>query len=375
MKKTGWYFWTAFLLISLLLMPQLQAAGLIHFGQYSRQEFFPARGERFKIPFILTDKAEVSIDLLSPDGETIRRLHSGKLLDKGRHVLEWDGRDNDGIIVPDEAWIPVLHARSGERTVTVDPRDTSGGEVVEVKLQKNDHRSYRYHLPVAARVSIRAGIDGGPLLKVLADWGPHAAGNNILYWNGFDADNLIDIRASGRQKLVVAAYRLPDYSIITSGNNRLDYYNWFRKKGWQLRAVNLANVPLQRGEKALSRNYYIPLLMNKSPRVGLHFKEKLPLSDAGNPVVGDAVTIQVDMDNDSKWALRESRYEIGFFVNNDFISEEEQGYVPLTWRWKPNNLTPGVHVLTVNLSGFRGQVGVKSLRFEILPQDRKDGAK
>ncbi|HHL45986.1 MAG TPA: hypothetical protein ENJ24_05435 [Gammaproteobacteria bacterium] len=374
MKGAGWYFQITLLLLTFLLAAELQAAELIRFDQYPRQEFFPARGEKFKIPFVLAGKAAVSIDLLSPDGEIIRRLRSGKPLDKGRHMLEWDGRDSDGTIVPNEAWIPVLHARAGERTVTVDPRDTSGGEIVGVKLQKNDHRSYRYHLPVAARVSIRAGIDGGPLLKVLADWEPHAAGNNILYWNGFDADGLIDIRASGRQKLVIAAYRLPDYSIITSGNGKLDYRNWFQKKGWQLRPVNLADVPLQRGKEALSRHYYIPLLMNKSPRVSLRFKENLPLSDAGNPVVGEHVTIQVGMDNDSKWALQESRYEVGFFVDNTFVSEEEQGYVPLTWRWKPNNLAPGVHVLTVNISGFRGQVGVKSLRFEILSRGKKGNA-
>jgi hypothetical protein len=58
-------------------------------------------------------------------------------------------------------------------------------------------------------------------------------------------------------------------------------------------------------------------------------------------------------------------YEIAFYIDNEFISEEEQGYVPLTWIWKPVGLASEKHVLTVNVSGLRGQVGVKSLAFEI----------
>ncbi|MFA7062240.1 MAG: hypothetical protein WC156_15655, partial [Pedobacter sp.] len=48
-----------------------------------------------------------------------------------------------------------------------------------------------------------------------------------------------------------------------------------------------------------------------------------------------------------------------------FVSEEEQGYMPLTWIYKPVGLSPGNHILTVNVSSLSGQMGVKSLSFNI----------
>ena len=63
--------------------------------------------------------------------------------------------------------------------------------------------------------------------------------------------------------------------------------------------------------------------------------------------------------------LDQERYEISFFVDNQFIAEEEQGFVPFTWRWSPGRfgLKPGKHILTINVSGYSGQVGVKNIPF------------
>lgn len=73
------------------------------------------------------------------------------------------------------------------------------------------------------------------------------------------------------------------------------------------------------------------------------------------------------MNDEDRWAMQQSLYEVAFFVDNVFISEQEQGYVPLNWRWNPVDLKPGIHTVTVNVSGFNGQVGVKSLQIEIPP--------
>jgi len=52
--------------------------------------------------------------------------------------------------------------------------------------------------------------------------------------------------------------------------------------------------------------------------------------------------------------LDQERYEISFFVDNEFIAEEEQGFVPYTWRWSPARLgiDAGQLCLTVNVSGY-----------------------
>jgi len=349
-----------------LLSLTVSANELVRFGEFSGQEFSPTRGEQFKIPVVTGQTVNVQVQLFTVDNKLIRTLQSNKPLKKGAHNIVWDGKDEQGTIVPDEAYVPVIQAKSGDIESLIDPRTSSGGEVIDdIQLLRNDHQSFRYQLPAAARVSIRVGIKAGPLLKVLADWEPHAAGQNILYWDGYDEDKLINLAATGRQKLVATAYKLPHNSIITSGNTALSYLDYYKKRGWQLEPVNLADVALQRGDQAISRHYYIPYLMNKSPKVSIELLGDLKQSTANNPVIPARVSIKVNMDADSKWSLQESRYEVGFFVDNQFLSEEEQGYVPLTWRWKPNNLKPGEHILTINVSGFRGQVGVKSLKFDI----------
>lgn len=63
--------------------------------------------------------------------------------------------------------------------------------------------------------------------------------------------------------------------------------------------------------------------------------------------------------------MNEQQYEVAFFIDGEFIAEEEQGYVPITWNWVAQDLSPGEHMLTVNISGFGGKVGVSSLLFEI----------
>ena len=343
-----------------------RATDFVRFGNLDRQEFSPIRGETFKIPVVLDKQADVKLKLYSVDGQLTKTIDSDKQLDKGSHHIVWDGKDDDGLLVPDEAWVPVISALADAETLEIDPRTNSGGETIQkVLIEYNDHHSHSYQLPAAARVSIRAGIHGGPLLNVLSDWEPHTAGRNIVYWDGFDKNKIINLRKNDKQKLVATAFKLPEYSIITTGNLDMDYGQYFNKKNWQHKPVNMADIQLQRNKQPVSHQYYMPYHMNKSPDVQVELLGNFQQSDDGIPQIDGFVDIRVSMDEASQQAMQGSRYEIGFFINNSFISEEEQGYVPLIWRWKPNNLSPGKHVLTVNVSSFRGQVGVSSLEFTI----------
>jgi len=45
---------------------------------------------------------------------------------------------------------------------------------------------------------------------------------------------------------------------------------------------------------------------------------------------------------------------------NGSPAQAERGYLPLNWTWELTQFPPGEHVLTVNISSFRGQVGVAS---------------
>jgi hypothetical protein len=350
-----------------VVMATLARAGeLVEFGAYARTEFSPARGEQFKVPVRLKVPAEVELRILTSDGDVVRTLKSPSDWTTGDREFSWDGKDADGVIVPDEAYVPVLaaHAKDG-RSEEIDPRTFSGGETVgDLKVETAASGDITYTLPVPSRVLIRVGIKEGPMMRSLATWAPRGAGRNVQRWNGFDQDRLMDLRSHSRLSVLVTAFRLPQQSILTVGMDN-DYRAYRKQKGWPETAAPPTELRLERNGQRLSRSYFLPRFKDPDPRVTLSLIETLPLSRDQLPVIAGPVTLRVDIPEEDRWLVRESLYEVAFFVDQEFVSEEEHGYVPFSWRWTPSGLAAGRHLLTVNISGFGGKVAVRNLLFEI----------
>jgi hypothetical protein len=336
------------------------------FGAFNRVEFSPARKESFVIPVKLNAPATIEVMIYTSDDDLVASVRSSGMLRAGLHQLVWDGRDAEGNVVPDEAYVPVLVAidDKGGRTV-VDPRSTSGGEVVSPAPKVATSREgISYSLPAAARVLVRAGIRDGPMLASLASWEPRTPGRNIHRWSGFDADNLRDLRDNPRLTILVTAFKLPDHSIITIGNGELDYRTYRLKRGFAPKALP-AEVKLERNGQRIARNFYMPQYARHDPAVTLKVSGHAGTAADGTPIVKEKVTLHVDIPARDRWLVEESQYEVAFFLNNEFLSEEERGFVPISWVWAPAGVPPGRHMLTVNISGFGGKVGVKSVIVEV----------
>jgi hypothetical protein len=218
-------------------------------GDYATVEFTPARGQTFAIPVLLEQPAAVEINLYTSDGDLVRTLHSPEPLPPGTHTLIWDGKDAQGTVVPDEAYVPVLKVKptDGEEHLD-DPRTTSGGEMLEdLRVEITATQDIAYTLPAPARVLIRAGIKGGPLLRSLANWLPRGSGRNLQRWDGHDSSGLVDLRSEPNLSLLVTAFRLPDHAILTSGNTTLDYRRYRTRQGWPEPAVSPDKIVLSRG--------------------------------------------------------------------------------------------------------------------------------
>lgn len=357
------------LFIAILFSPAIQAANIIELLPYASAEFAPARGEAFKIPFMLHRAAQVSVDVYTSDGDLIRTLKTNAALKPGQHALSWDGKDRDGAVVPDEAYIPVLRAQLPDGTrVTHDPRGVSGGEMIDdLGVRITPDRNISYRLPVPARVLIRVGIKGGPMLRSLASWEPRNAGRIVQRWDGFDSDNLTDLRISPKLSVLVTAFELPRGAIITSGNQGIRYVAYRQQKGWETPKIDAAKFTLERNGRRVSRTYNFPRVLQTDPLVNISFvgNHKTSSAPSAVPRVTGLLTVRVDIPQSDRRLVQESLYEVAFFIDNEFVAEEEHGFVPLTWQWRPTGLAPGEHILTVNVSGFEGNVGVKSVLFEI----------
>jgi hypothetical protein len=336
----------------------------IKFITYEKSEFAPAQGGVFSIPFELGSAANVSIDILSPDGDLVRELKSNKSLKKGANKLMWDGKDSKGNVVADEAYLPIIHATDiiSGKISHLDMRTTGGEVAKDLNVTITPDNNISFELPYLSRVLSRVGIKGGPMLKTLTNWEPKNRGKVIIRWNGFDQDKLRNIYKDEKLSVLVRAYRLPEYSIITRGNKETEYRKYrksIQKPDWL--PIKKNDHILERNGKQIEQHYYIPKSINLSPAVLVKFLESYPKDDQGRVKIKCPCPIQVDLMGQEKSQLQESLYEISFFIDNQFVSEQEQGYVPFTWRWNPSKLEAGEHMLTVNVSGLRGEVGVKSI--------------
>lgn len=335
-----------------------------HLLPVGKPEFQPNRGKTFKIPFQLIEPAKVTIAIYTADGDLVRELKSKGELTSGKHQLSWNGKDSTGLIVPDEAYSPVLQlALSDGQVVTQDSRTYSGGEILDdVHWIFRNKTQISYDLPAPSRVLIRAGIKEGPMMRAFTHWSPRISGRVVQRWDGYDADKIEYFAEHEKSWVLVMAYQLPEFSIIATGNKDYSYREYRKKRGWKRATVDFSKVKLHRNGVRLEREYSLP--RGFIPRLGLTIKDKLPLSRNKLPLAKGKINLEITIPKEDRWVLEADMYEIGFFVDYKFQSEEEQGFVPMTWTVDTEKLKPGRHIATVQITGFGGYVVSKTIAFE-----------
>jgi hypothetical protein len=311
-----------------------------------------------------TEAGTVSLDILTGDGDLVRRLVKAEAR-AGDHELTWDGRDARGQPVPDEAYCARAALQAATGRAEDDPCRQTGGEVLsDLKPSISPTGDIAYTLDSAARVLVRVGVKNGAMMRSLSVWRPRPAGRNLQRWNGFDESGQIDLRTD-RLALLVTAFRLPDFSVITTGQGAMDYRAWRTAQGWPEKPDSpvdgSAATPLERNGMRIARQHYMARYKDREPRITVRMVDK-----AGQPLnladkAPEEVRISVDLHPEDRWLMQEQLYEVAFFVNGDFVSEEENGYVPIGWLWNTASLAPGRHLLTVNLTGFTGRVGTQTI--------------
>ena len=348
------------IIITVLMTLNILAGEIIEMLPYKHHEFSPILKQHFQIPFTLKKEAKVTVEIYTPDNTLIRTLQS-RSLKEGEQSVVWDGKDSHGTIVPNEAYNIVLIAQSSDQKEVIDPR-MSGGEIIknlQTKLTKQG--SIVYHLSAPSRVLVRAGIENGPMLRVISNWIPKNSGKVLQRWNMRDVDNMVDI-SHLKFSVSVTAFALPKYTIITTNNKKLNYFEYFTQNGFTCPTIDQEEQLLIRDDKGISKHFYSCRIQDRDPRVNLEIpnapKKEVPILQNGKQTL-----IKVTMHPEDEAIFEKAKYEVSFFIDFKFSSEEELGYMPISWNFNPNALKKGEHVLSVNISTFQGQVGVRSLKF------------
>lgn len=331
----------------------------------SKTSFDPSRKETIAISFDLSKPAKISVRIYDADFGLIRAIDSNGFLQPGSQSHTWNGRDVDGNIVPNEAYFFTIEAQDGSgNTEIYDPTIFSGGVEHDITAAQVDPQTYtiNYIMPEMGRVLIRMGIQGGPLMHQLIDWTPRVKGAITEYWDGKDKDHLINIYESPNFKMIITYFTLPENSVITIGNRETDFRTY--------KETVAAGRPHKERSKVwrqdLSPHYDLPRSMDFTPGLALAFNSEKGNDENGLPILHKKTVVKVSLDDKDKAVFQNNQFEICFYLNQQFYAEDESGYTPFNWVWDLSDVEEGEHLLTVNISSFKDQIGVISRKVKVV---------
>lgn len=329
----------------------------------SRATFNPDDGDTVQLKYNLATAGKVTVHVYDPDGGLIRTVTDAAECQAGAHTAMWDGKDVDGHVVPDEAYTFTIETADHG---VYDPTTFSGGIVGDIVDGRFDHQAGTvvYKLAAASRVLIRLGVRNGPMLKTLVDWKPRVVGNITEYWDGFDENKAVRFHDHKGFSALITYVTLPEATVIAFGNDKQTYRDY--KKNPTLNRPQKPKRPRQPDSQGrLCPENLVPAAWAQSPKLLISFpkldKEGMPQP----PTAKAIVDVHLDVNASDKEDLQREQFEIIFYVDHVFFAEAERGFLPFNWRWELNQIPEGDHVLTVNISSFRGQVGVASRKIHV----------
>lgn len=232
---------TMLLLTSCLLVSPLIAEDTGAIGNVSlkRETFNPKAGETVGLAVMFRKPGRVSIQVVDRDGFVVRTIAATRAV-QGSCFFAWNGRDDAGRVVADEAYsfrIEWWDAKSRELWFPADHPSTP----VSIPPRYFDRRSgtLAYTLPRASRVHIQAGsavfdaagkaIDG-PVMKTIVNREPRSGGMIAEHWNGFDDRGGVFIADLEGFAIAIAAAPLSDGTVIAFGNRERTFVGEVAKR-------------------------------------------------------------------------------------------------------------------------------------------------
>jgi FlgD Ig-like domain len=332
-----------------------------------RTRFDPSRHEVVAISFSLSEPASTVLHVYDGRGIEIRHIESQGELSAGEHDLRWDGRDWRGKDVPAEAYAYTLSAKGPDgQLVAYDLTDVTGGDELVPRDVKWDAATGRvsYVLDKPARVNIRLGLQNdGPLLRTLIDWVPRTDGLQSEAWDGFDASRMLNLAAHPSLVVAVSAFSVPDNTIFVGGSPTT------------VRVIEELPDPLVRRPAAVRVKHMYdhsqqPLESRGDYMIQLQLPRDLR-TRGGLPVIEGPTPLTIESESKDRARVISRRFEPVYFVDGQFLFENETGFLPMTWVWDPATTSEGIHYLTVNLRGYEGNFGMATRKVYVRHPDSK----
>jgi hypothetical protein len=316
---------TLLLLTCCLLVSPLVAEGTREIATVSlkRETFNPKAGETVDLAVTFRKPGRASVSVVDRDGFVVRTIAVARPV-QGSCSFAWDGRDDAGRIVSDEAYsfrIEWLDGKSRELWFPADRPSTP----VSIPPRYFDRRSgtVAYTLPRASRVHIQAGtavfdaqgkaIDG-PVMKTIVNREPRSGGMIAEHWNGFDDRGGVFVADLEGFAIAIAAAPLADGTVIAFGN---------RERTFVAEVAKRHGVSLFSHRHAASEHHGgLSTLDDVSPSLRVEpMNATWSATERAWIVRGDAVRLRLSLSGPTSAAFARQPSRIHRFINERRVGE------------------------------------------------------
>lgn len=345
-------------IISIILLPSV-GMGALEIKNPSVQpvQFNPSKGESVQVTYALASEARIRIRSYSPDDVLVRTILNWDARSAGKHAETWDGKDDRGVVIPDEAYYFTIEAKAGKGVVSAyDPAKVSGGDELEMTDLKYDSKTGEmiFSLAKPSRIMVRAGLADGPLMKTPIDWMPFDKGTQRVTWDGKDESGVVEVGERSDLKLYGIGYALPNCTVVTTGNSLLGYQDY------------LAALP-----KTIFRKPYVAPSVRKvpiSPFWGRPpcYSRAIRFTLRKPEIVGSKLKTAITIAPDDVELLRGVAYEIIVYVDKVLLLDDERGHTPYALSLDLSKVPSGQHTLVVNLASVTDRIGARSTLFTVV---------
>lgn len=356
--------WTIIGLLGLSLATALNASDrVIRDVSISRPAFNAAAGESVVLSAAFADSGRATAAVLDRDGVRVRTLAQKDVMAGKRADWTWDGRDEAGLVVPDEAYSFRIDWSDGRKSSTYLPANIAA-PMLTLTPKYYDRRggTLAYDLPGACRVHIQAGTTPrvstdsleGAVMKTVANREPRAAGAVAEHWDGYDESGTIFVPDLPNFVVAIAATPLPENSVITFGNRERRF---------------LDVVALRKGQPEITakpsgheHHAGLQALDDMSPELRLEAVGAQWSASDRAWIAGDSVQLRYSPAGPAASRFVRQPGTIETYVNGERVSRTKSGSEAATSTVAGKLLHPGFNVITVNWESAWGAVAASSLR-------------
>lgn len=327
--------------------------------------FFNATAGQFTtITFNASVSGVVKLTILDRDRYPVRTL-TPRNVTPGLVSFTWDGHDDAGSVVPDEAWNVRVELAGAAYDPSLNfhpleedpqPRSYSRTDgILSYKLV----RPARVHIEAGeATLNPKTGRNEGPILKTIVNREPRIAGAVVEKWNGFDESGTIRVSDLPHFVISVLATSLPDNSIITRGDRRQSFLDYARQHR------TAAALVARKREAPAIHHAGLNAFEDRSPSLDVTPSAKWD-AQARTYTAAGAVKLQLKIEGPSAAHFNAQPGRVSVYVDEARVLTREHPSSPLALSIPAERLAPGEHRIAVNWGSDYGPSAASSFLLNV----------